>query len=92
MFVNALLAAALAASTANTIAAPKSAAAAIIERDWVLANWALKRFDQNRDIFLSNGEIDAAAREFREIADANGDGRITPEEYRAAREFILARY
>ncbi len=92
MIANALLAAALAASTANGATAPKSPAAAIIERDWVLANWALKRFDQDRDIFLSSGEIDAAAREFREIADANGDGRITPEEFRAAREFILARY
>jgi hypothetical protein len=24
--------------------------------------------------------------------DRNGDGRVTPDEYRAAREFILARY
>ena len=92
MIGNAVLAAALAASTANGVTAPKSPAAAIIERDWVLANWALKRFDQDRDIFLSSSEIDAAARDFREIADANGDGRITPEEFRAAREFILARY
>jgi hypothetical protein len=26
------------------------------------------------------------------MADANGDGRVTTEEYRAARAFILARY
>ena len=92
MIANALLAAALAASTASGAAAPKSPAAAIIERDWVLANWALKRFDQDRDIFLSSGEIDAAARAFREIADSDEDGRVTPAEYRTAREFILARY
>jgi hypothetical protein len=92
MIANALLAAALAASTASGVTASKSPAAAIIEHDWVLANWALKRFDQDRDIFLSRGEIDAAAAAFREIADADEDGRVTPAEFRAAREFILARY
>jgi hypothetical protein len=91
MFAIAILAAALAASS-GSLELPKSPAAAIIERDWVLANWALKRFDQDRDILLSGGEIDAAAKAFREIADADGDGRLTPTEYRAAREFILARY
>jgi hypothetical protein len=54
-------------------------------------NWALKSFDTDRDILLSPAEA-AAARAFRRIADGNGDGRITPEEYRAARAFILARY
>jgi hypothetical protein len=68
------------------------AAREIFERDWVLMNWALKKFDANRDILLSQPEAEAAARAFREIADGNGDGRVTPEEYRAAREFILARY
>lgn len=67
-------------------------AAALFERDWVLANWALKKFDGNRDILLSPGEAAAAAAEFRKIADGDGDGRVTPAEYRAAREFILARY
>ena len=67
-------------------------AAALFERDWVLANWALKRFDGDRDILLSSAEAAAAAAEFRKIADADGDGRVTPAEYRAAREFILARY
>lgn len=91
MIANALIVAALAVSTGG-MGASKSPAAAIIERDWVLANWALKRFDQDRDILLSDSEIDAAARAFREIADADEDGRVTPAEYRAAREFILARY
>jgi hypothetical protein len=71
---------------------PTPAAKQIFERDWVLMNWALKFFDSNRDILLQPEESSAAGTEFRRIADANGDGRVTPEEYRAAREFILARY
>lgn len=67
-------------------------AAVLFERDWVLANWALKTFDGDRDILLSSAEAAAAAAEFRRIADTDGDGRVTPSEYRAAREFILARY
>lgn len=68
------------------------AAAQIFERDWVLMNWALKTHDADRDILLSAGEAQAAAAEFRSIADGDQDGRVTPAEYRAAREFILARY
>ena len=67
-------------------------AATLFERDWVLTNWALKKFDGDRNILLSPGEVAAAAAAFREIADGDGDGRVTPAEYRAAREFILARY
>ena len=37
-------------------------------------------------------EAAAAAADFRKIADSDGDGRITPSEYRDARTFILARY
>lgn len=85
---------ALLAAPAYGQARPASAqlASALFERDWVLANWALKKFDGDRDILLSSGETAAAAEEFRKIADGNGDGRVTPAEYRAAREFILARY
>jgi hypothetical protein len=64
----------------------------LFDRDWVLMNWALKYYDSNHDILLEPGEAQAAAEAFRRIADANGDGRVTPEEYRAARAFILARY
>ena len=71
---------------------PTHAALSIFERDWVLMNWALKFYDRNRDILLEPGEAEIAAAEFRKIADADGDGRITTAEYRAAREFILARY
>lgn len=82
--------AASAAGGPGAIASPR--AAALFERDWVLANWALKKFDGDRDILLSGGEAAAAAAEFRRIADGDGDGRVTTAEYRAAREFILARY
>ena len=77
-----------------TPASLKSAPAALslFERDWVLMNWALKFYDKDRDILLSPSEAQAASDEFRKIADANGDGRVTPYEYRQAREFILARY
>ena len=68
------------------------AAQSLFERDWVLMNWALKFHDANRDIQLEPAEAAAAAAEFRRIADADNDGRITPQEYRAAREFLLARY
>jgi hypothetical protein len=71
---------------------PTPAAIQIFERDWVLMNWALKFFDSDRDILLQTNEAQAAAEAFRRMADSDGDGRVTPQEYRAARAFILARY
>ncbi|HWI87644.1 MAG TPA: hypothetical protein VNS11_00145 [Sphingomicrobium sp.] len=68
------------------------AARALFEQDWVLMNWALKYFDSDHDVMISDAEAAVAAEQFRKIADTNGDGRVTPEEYRAARAFILARY
>lgn len=67
------------------------AAQQLFERDWVLMNWALKYYDANRDILLQPTEAQAAADAFRKLADSNGDGRVTPEEYRAARAAILMR-
>ena len=81
------------ASQPTPASAPVGVAAAqIFERDWVLMNWALKTHDRDRDILLSASEAQVAAAEFRSIADGDADGRVTPAEYRAAREFILARY
>lgn len=71
---------------------PTPAAAQLFERDWALMNWALKFYDSNGDIMLQPNEAAAAADAFRKLADADGDGRVTPEEYRAARAFILSRY
>ena len=81
------------AAQPNAAALPVTPAAQqLFERDWVLMNWALKFYDRDGDILLEPGEAAAAAAEFRRIADANGDGRVTPDEYQAARAFILARY
>lgn len=88
----AMIAAPLAAQPVPASLSVEPAARALFERDWVLMNWALKFYDADRDILLEANEAQMAATEFRKIADANNDGRITREEYRAAREFILARY
>ena len=69
---------------------PTPAAMSLFERDWVLMNWALKMFDANHDILLDPQESAAAAEAFRKLADKDGDGRVTPEEYRAARAAILS--
>ena len=65
---------------------------ALFERDWVLMNWALKFYDRDRDILLEPHEAAEAAEAFRKMADSDNDGRVTQQEYRAAREFILDRY
>ena len=77
------------ATPASLKAAP--AALNLFERDWVLMNWALKFHDSNHDILLEPDEAQAAADEFRRLADTDHDGRVTTEEYRAAREMILSR-
>ena len=82
----------LSAEPAPASLRPTPAAQILFERDWVLMNWALKFYDRDRDILLEPGEAQAAAAEFRRIADGDNDGRVTPSEYRAARAFILARY
>jgi hypothetical protein len=87
-----LIAAPVAAQAAQASLAPTPAALQLFERDWVLMNWALKFYDADRDILLEPGEALAAADAFRRIADSDRDGRVTPQEYRAARAFILARY
>ena len=94
-----LLLATMAAAAADPPPQPTPASAragpvarALFESDWVLMNWALKFYDTDQDIMISDSEAQAAADQFRKIADANGDGRVTPDEYRAARAFILARY
>jgi hypothetical protein len=86
------LASAVAAQSRLPSIAPTPAALQIFERDWVLMNWALKYYDADRDVLLEPSEAQAAADAFRRMADTDGDGRVTPDEYREARAFILARY
>jgi hypothetical protein len=83
---------ALAAQSSKVGLAATPAAMSLFDRDWVLMNWALKYYDSNHDILLEPDEAKAAAGAFRRIADSDGDGRVTPEEYRAARAFILEHY
>ena len=88
-----LFASSMSVAAQPTPASLKSSPAAmnLFERDWVLMNWALKMYDSNHDMLLDPGEAAAAAEAFRKLADKDGDGRVTPEEYRAAREAILSR-
>jgi hypothetical protein len=64
----------------------------LFEADSSLMQWALARYDSDSDHHLSIFEADKAAAEFKRIADGDGDGRVTLGEYRAARDFIVARY
>jgi hypothetical protein len=64
----------------------------LFENDPRLMRWALEYFDLDRDGRLSIREADLAARQFKHIADGDRDGRVTPAEYRAAVEFIVARW
>ena len=64
----------------------------LFEADPRLMQWALARYDSDSDGHLSIFEADKAAGEFKQIADGDSDGRVTPAEYRAAREFIMARW
>ena len=62
----------------------------LFEADGKLMDWALARYDENHDGYLSIMEADDAATEFKTIADTNRDGQVTPAEYREARAFIVA--
>ena len=83
-------AASAAASDDYTLVNPR--AIELFEADSRLMQWALGKYDSDSDGHLSIFEADKAATEFKRIADGDSDGRVTPAEYRAAREFIVARW
>ena len=87
-----LLAAQDALPSAAAAASYNPRAVELFERDWVLNQWAKSKFDANGDGVISVAEAQPAALKFKEIADADADGRVTPYEYERAREFIIARY
>ena len=64
----------------------------LFEADSSLMQWAVAHYDADSDGPLSIFEADKAAGEFKRIADGDGDGRVTPAEYRSARAFIVARW
>ena len=87
-----MLVAAQDALPSATAASVNPRAVELFERDWVLNQWAKSRFDTNSDGIISVAEAQPAALKFKEIADADADGRVTTYEYERAREFIIARY
>ena len=64
----------------------------LFDRDPELKTWALRLFDANHDGWLTLYEAQPALRAFKEIADADKDGRVTTYEYRRAKEFVTARW
>jgi hypothetical protein len=64
----------------------------LFERDWVIRDWGLRFFDRDRDANLSDAEASAGAKAFKGMADADRDGRVTPQEFQRTREFLMARY
>ena len=61
-------------------------------RDPVLKAWAVRHYDTNRDGWLTLYEAQPAMSALREIADGNGDGRVTTYEFDQAKNFIRARW
>lgn len=74
----------------NTLINPK--AIELFERDSVLMQWAVRAYDSDGDGQLSIIEADKAAARFKQIADGDSDGQVTPAEFRSARDFIFARW
>ena len=64
----------------------------LFDRDAELKGWALRQYDANRDGWLTLYEAQPAIRAFEAIADGDGDGRVTVNEYRRAKEFVRARW
>ena len=65
---------------------------ALFDRDPQLKAWALRLYDANHDGWLTLYEAQAAIAMFKEIADADRDGRVTTYEYARAKEFVAARW
>jgi len=64
----------------------------LFDRDPELNAWALRLFDTTHDGWLTLYEAQPALAAFKEIADADKDGRVTTFEYRRAKDFVTARW
>ena len=82
----------LAAQAALASAPVNPHANELFDRDTELRSWALDLYDRNGDGWLTLYEAQPALRAFKEIADGDGDGRVTTYEYSRAKEFIAARW
>jgi hypothetical protein len=63
-------------------------AADLFERDPELRAWAVRLFDANRDGWLTLYEAQPAVARLKEIADADGDGRVSVREFAEARKSL----
>ena len=64
----------------------------VLEADPALKRWAVERFDANGDGWLTLFEAQPAVQAFRELADADRNGRVTTIEFERAVAFVRARY
>ena len=64
----------------------------LIDSDPALKQWAVRFYDSNKDGWLTLYEAQPAVTAFRDIADADHDGRVTAREFDAGVAFISARY
>ena len=80
------------AALASAPVTPNPRAIELFDRDADLKAWAIKRYDQNRDGWLTLYEAQPAFAEFKDIADADRDGRVTTYEFARAKEFLAARW
>ena len=80
------------ASAASAPPAVNPHAHELFEIDPQLRAWAVRIYDSNHDGWLTLYEAQPAFAAFRDIADADRDGRVTTTEYARAKEFIAARW
>jgi hypothetical protein len=64
----------------------------LFDRDAQLKAWALQLYDANHDGWLTLYEAQPALAMFKDIADADRDGRVTTYEYARAKAFVAARW
>jgi hypothetical protein len=80
------------AALASAPASLNPNATLLFDRDADLKAWAIKLYDRNHDGWLTLYEAQPAFNEFKEIADADRDGRVTTYEFARAKEFVAARW
>jgi hypothetical protein len=71
-------------------ATPNPRAIEFIQRDPAVRSWALAHHDANHDGWLTSYEAAAATEAFRELADADRDGRLTVSEYDRGVDLVRA--